>query len=58
MLKREEDRVTLDAEGQFELARSAGFDTYDDFCQWREQHPDEYERWYQDVVRRAAESDS
>jgi hypothetical protein len=34
------------ATGLFELARHAGFDTYEDFVRWRRENPDEYERWY------------
>jgi len=38
--------------GLFELARRAGFDTYEDFVRWRRENPDEYERWYAGILRR------
>lgn len=43
---------SLTALGEFELARAAGFDTYDDFLRWKEEKPDEYEAWYADLKER------
>jgi hypothetical protein len=49
-----EKRITLTARSEFELARAAGFDTYDDFVRWKEEKPDEYEQWYRDLIAKAA----
>lgn len=51
----EEPTTSLTAQGEFELARAAGFDTYDDFLRWKEQKPNAYEAWYQELKRKAAE---
>lgn len=48
-----ERRTALTAQGEFDLARYAGFDTYDDFVRWREEKPEEYERWYADLKEAA-----
>lgn len=49
-----ERRVALTAQGEFDLARAAGFDTYDDFVRWKETKPDEYEDWYEDLKAKAS----
>lgn len=52
----DEPRVGLSGLGAHELARALGFDTYEDFCWWRDEKPDEYERWYQDLKQRVSET--
>lgn len=49
----EERRSGLTALGEFELARYAGFDTYDDFLAWKERDPEAYERWYAELKEKA-----
>lgn len=55
--KTDEPTVALTAAGEFELARAAGFDTYEDFDAWRKRQPGDYQRWYDRVLKRAQESD-
>lgn len=50
----DEPRVSLSAQGEFDLARAAGFDTYDDFLAWKAEKPEEYERWYAELKARAS----
>lgn len=50
-----ERRTSLTRAGEHELARAAGFDTYDDFARWKREEPGEYERWYAELKRRAGE---
>jgi hypothetical protein len=59
VIERHDDgTVSLNAEGESELARAAGFDTYDDFVCWKTEKPEEYERWYRDLVARATRDDA
>jgi hypothetical protein len=52
-----EERVSLSALGEFELARASGFATDDDFVARKERYPEAYERWYKRQIRQAAASD-
>lgn len=47
-------RVALTAQGELDLANAVGFGTYAEFVQWKQEKPDEYEQWYQEMKHLAA----
>ena len=46
--------VVLTVKGQKQVARAAGFDTYEEYVAWKERDPEAYERWYAQLKKKGA----